>query len=95
MARLRDEPGLIEPCLTLLESWLASPQQRPARVYLEQWHEMLRCWPIEKVAATVLDEHGGQALRQCSPLGPTLTPRERWALLAEINQQLKRETKHP
>ena len=50
---------------------------------------MLRDEPLDCVAKVVLDEEHGQMLRQCSPLAPVLTPRERWAALKEINQRLE------
>jgi hypothetical protein len=88
LANLLGDPALRERCLSLVTRWLAQPEQRPAWPYLERWREMLAHWPPERIAPVVLDEEGGQALRQCSPLGPALTPRERWQLLREINQQL-------
>lgn len=93
-AKLRDEPALLQRCRALLETWLASPGQQPSRGYLEQWREMLDSWPLEQIAATVLDEASGQALRQCSPLGPVLSPRERWELLDEINEELRSGPRH-
>jgi hypothetical protein len=48
---------------------------------------MLTDWPIERLAAVVLDPIDGLTLRQCSPLGPVLTPRERWAALAEVDRR--------
>ena len=45
---------------------------------------MLTSWTLERVAETVLDPVRGQTLRQCSPLGPALTPAERWRALAEL-----------
>lgn len=85
--KLRETPALRAPCLALAERWLASPEQSSSRPWLHQWVEMLRDWPIEEIARIVLDPDGGQTLRQCSPLGPALTPRERWAVLAEVNDQ--------
>ena len=51
---------------------------------------MLADWPIDRMADTVLDPEEGQALRQCSQLGPVLSPRERWAALAVVNRQIER-----
>ena len=51
---------------------------------------MLAAWPIERIAETVLEDETGQVLRQCSPLGPALTPRERWAALAEVSRAIGR-----
>ncbi|MSP61480.1 MAG: hypothetical protein EXR72_14265 [Myxococcales bacterium] len=80
----------MRPCLRLVEEWLATPNP-PAGKWLEQWREMLAHWPVERLAEVVLDELGGQTLRQCSPLGPLFTPRERWKLLEEINRAMAAE----
>ena len=48
---------------------------------------MLRDWPIDRIAGLVLDPSAGETLRKCSPLGLLLTPRERWAALAEVNRR--------
>ena len=52
---------------------------------------MLTDWPIDRIAVLVLDPEGGQTLRRCSPLGPALTPTERWAALVEVNADIARE----
>ncbi len=88
--KIARQPELRLPCLRLVEAWLAAPEQ-PARTWLEQWREMLTRWPVERIAAVALDERAGQALRQCSPLGPVLSPRERWTLLEEANRALAAE----
>jgi hypothetical protein len=87
-ARLRTRPELRRPCLLLVERWLGDPALQCARHWLRQWHDMLTDWPIERIEAAALAGESGQELRQCSPLGPALTPRERWAALREINRQL-------
>lgn len=84
--KLRQDPALRGPCLGLVERWLAALEQRPSRTYLERWQELLRSAPDDELARVVLDPDGGQALRQCSPLGPVFAPRERWALLAEVSR---------
>ncbi len=89
--KLRLDGNLRLPCLRLVEQWLSSPEQ-PARKWLERWREMLSDWPVERIAPVVLDEKQGQSLRQCSPLGPLFTPRERWALLEEVNRALDAES---
>ena len=85
---LRISPDLRRRCQDLLERWLADPAQASSRPWLQQWDEMLEAWPIERIAEAVLEIEAGQTLRQCSPLGPTLTPRERWAALAEVNREI-------
>jgi hypothetical protein len=88
IAKLRVDPTLRQRCLALVERWLATPDLRSSSRWLEQWRAMLGNWPLDRIAALVLDETEGQTLRQCSPLGPALTPRERWSLLREINARL-------
>jgi hypothetical protein len=89
--KLRIHPELRAQCLDLVEQWLASEDHRPSLPWLTQWRKMLSTWPLERLAETVLDPEGGQALRQCSPLAPVLTPQERWAALEVVNQLLDRE----
>jgi len=84
--KLRVHPELRRECLELVERWLTQAEQRASARSLAQWREMLSSWPVERIAAVVLDRDGGQTLRQCSPLAPTLTPRERWVLLDEANR---------
>jgi hypothetical protein len=83
LAKLRADPGLRARCLALAERWVASPEHRASRAWLETWRDMLRDWPVDRIAEVVLDEEGGQVLRQCSPLAPALTPRERWTVIRE------------
>jgi hypothetical protein len=75
-------------CLALLERWRADPARAASALHLARWREMLEGWSDERIAAVVLDDEGGQALRQCSPLGPALSPRERWRILEEVNRRL-------
>jgi hypothetical protein len=88
LTRLRTHPELRRRCLSLVGRWLADPALQSAAHWLQQWREMLADWPIERIEMVALSDEGDQELRQCSPLGPALTPQERWAALAEINRQL-------
>lgn len=88
--KLRSEPARRAACLALVDRWLASPEQVSSRPWLEEWRRMLVAWPIERIARAVLDPEAGQILRQCSPLGPALTPRERWAALSDVERTLER-----
>jgi hypothetical protein len=87
--KLRVEPARRAACIALVDRWLASPEQVSSRPWLEEWRRMLVEWPIERIANSVLDFEGGQILRRCSPLGPVLTPRERWAALAQVERDLE------
>lgn len=83
LEKLRQHPELRAPVLELLDRWLADVSLRPSHRWLAQWREMLTSWPFDRLAEAVLDQKDGQTLRQCSPLGPVLSPRERWAALAK------------
>ena len=88
LEKLRHHPELRQACLDLVGRWLQQPEQAPAREYLERWREMLGEWDVGDMERLVLERHEGQALRQSSPLGPALSPRERWAVLREVNEEL-------
>lgn len=91
LAKLRSAPELRQRCLAIVERWMAQPEQASARGSLQRWRQMLLSWSVDEIGALILDPEEGQALRQCSPLGPALTPQERWAVLREVNHQLARE----
>ena len=88
LRKLREQPELRQPCLALVNRWLGEPEQAPSVRWLQRWREMLESWTDDRIAEIALDEKAGQTLRQCSPLGPALSPRERWRLLAEIESSL-------
>jgi hypothetical protein len=84
VAKLRGRNDLRAMCLSLCEKWLADESKRPSGKYLERWRDLLTGASDDELAAVVLDPLGGQTLRSCSPLGPVLDPRERWALLRDF-----------
>ena len=81
LAKLREQPEVRRACIALVDRWLAMPNLTSSYSWIRQWREMLSEWPQERMETVVLNAVGGQTLRQCSPLGPTLSPRERWAAL--------------
>ena len=83
LRQLRARPELRSRCLALVDRWLLAPEQVASRSWLAEWRAMLAAWPVDRIEAVVLDPDRGQVLRSCSPLAPLLTPRERWAPLAE------------
>lgn len=91
LVNLAADPQLRQRCLALAERWASSSDQAPSRPWLVAWRDMLRDWPIDRIAALVLHPDDGQMLRQCSPLGPALDPRERWAVLAAVRAELARD----
>lgn len=84
LEKLRRTPALRGRCLDLVTRWIETPELRPSLPYLLRWRELLESAPDDELARVVLDADRGQALRQCSPLGPVFEPRERWALLAQV-----------
>ena len=82
--KLLREPERTRDVRAVLERWLREGMAEASRSWLEQWRQMLDEWPLERIAAVVLDPERGQSLRQCSPLAPVLTPQERWAALREL-----------
>lgn len=93
LKKLRRYPELTSHALELVEKWLEDEATQPSRAWLEEWRVMLSDWSVERMMDVVLDPQGGQTLRQCSPLGPVLTPRERWDALHEINERMRSEWK--
>ena len=87
--KLRLQPQLLSRVLALLEKWLADDALKDSRPYLRQWHDMLTKWPFERMAEFVLHPENGQAIRQCSPLGPALTPRERWSIFKQADAEAR------
>ncbi|MCC6763515.1 MAG: hypothetical protein IT293_02535 [Deltaproteobacteria bacterium] len=88
--KLAAHPHLRAECLTLVEAWIARPDQAHARPWLDEWKRMLADWSIDRIRDVVLDPEGGQTLRRCSPLAPVLSPRERWAAFDEVNADIVR-----
>ena len=84
---LAEQPELQARVLELLERWLGREDLRSSRRWLERWQEMLTSWSLAARKEHVLDQEHGQVLRQCSPLAPALTPRERWAVLKGIHER--------
>lgn len=85
--KLRRHPELREPCLDLVREWRQRKENQASAPWLAQWHEMLSCWSVDRIADAILGPEEGQTLRQCSPLAPVLTPRERWAVLEAVEQE--------
>jgi hypothetical protein len=88
LAKLRAHPELCDSIVDLIDRWLADDPSHPSAEWLQEWRVMLTSWPFERLVERVLDEDGGQVLRQTSPLAGVLTARERWAALDEVNRRL-------
>jgi len=90
LEKLGKNPELRPPVVKLVERWLEREDQRSSRPWLEEWRDMLTTWTLPAIMDLVLDEERGHVLRQCSPLAPVLTPRERWAVLKRVTSASKR-----
>lgn len=89
LAKLERNPQLLTPVLALLDRWLKDEAQRSSWPHLHRWRALLTQWPFLQMASCVLDPEGGQVLRQCSPLGPVLSPQERWAAFKEADHEVR------
>jgi hypothetical protein len=89
LGKLKSNPELLPAVLALLRRWLDDETLRPSWPHLRRWREALTEWPIERLEALVLDPEEGQVLRQCSPLGPVLTPRERSVAFMEAERKAR------
>jgi len=91
LAKLHGHPELRTPCLDLLKYWRDKQLASGSEPYLEQWADMLEHWSDDQLEGLILDEVKGQALRQCSPLGPLFTAQERSEILERTNQALREQ----
>ena len=80
---LRSDPGGGKLKLArLLEKWLNVPHLKRQVPLLEEWRRILEL-PIDRLETRVLGD-SGQALRQSSPMGVLITPRERFEVYREF-----------
>ncbi|MBI4601704.1 MAG: hypothetical protein HY721_07070 [Planctomycetes bacterium] len=82
--RAAPEEGVLK-VLALLDRWLAMPHLKRQAPLLREWREVLRL-PVQEIEARVLSE-AGQELRQCSPLGVLIDPRERFAVYRRLSRR--------
>jgi hypothetical protein len=88
-ARLLANPELLEQARARVEAWLS--EQPCTHGYADAWRELLAS-DIESVARTIAeDSERGRTLRQSTPFAGVLDPRERWALWAEVREELERQ----
>jgi len=79
LRKLKAEPEAgRRKALALLDRWLAMPHLQRQIPLLRRWRELLQ-WTPEQLEAYVLSD-AAQPLRQCSPLGALLGPRERFTI---------------
>jgi hypothetical protein len=81
--KLRSDPvGGRERIVRLLEAWLRAPHLRRQAPLLEEWRRILDL-SIDDLESRILGE-AGESLRQSSPMGVLITPRERFAVYREF-----------
>jgi hypothetical protein len=69
----------------LLDRWSAMPHLSRQLPFLLEWRRLLELSP-EELESTILSE-SGQQLRQCSPLGVLISPRERFELYEKLSRR--------
>jgi hypothetical protein len=80
--RLREHPQRLERVRQTLARWktIVDPRSQP---YVVQWQRLVDTGMDAVLSVAVEDSERAAALRQCTPLGGVLTPRERWEFLKQ------------
>ncbi|MEE9405203.1 MAG: hypothetical protein V3V20_09940 [Algisphaera sp.] len=81
---MREQPELVGEAQERLRRWAAAGTMH--RVYVNRWEQLLAGpWiAIEKVLTQ--DDESQRELRQNSPFAGVLSARERWAVIAVVDQ---------
>jgi len=79
--RVRDDPSIIARARTRVASWRSNGGAH--RYYCDAWDDVLE-QPVEAIVAFLLDAERSEELRQVSPFGGVLAPRERWEILRAV-----------
>jgi hypothetical protein len=84
IARLREEPQLIEKALQTLDRWEAQGAQAGSQIYRDEWRKLLRSGvtAIEKQVCNET-EHA-ITLRSVSPLGFVMSEQERFQIRQSV-----------
>ena len=83
-AKLRAHPELLAIAHDNLDRW--SKLNSRTQPYWDKWREMLAL-PLEQLLDLMLeDSERMTALRHTSPFAGVLTPKERWAILNQLDQ---------
>src|SRR5262245_35294189 len=81
--RLLQDSTILEKARVSVRGWM---MDNPARPYALRWARILE-QPPESVAAFIVDRSElAQELRQSSPFGGVLDPRERWRIWRETRE---------
>ena len=85
LAKFRQDPaGSKTKTPALLDRWSAMPHLKRQASLLDAWRRILGL-PPEQVEAEILSD-ASQQLRQCSPLGVLITPKERFAAYRDLSR---------
>ena len=80
--RLREHPERLERVRETLARWktIVDPRSQP---YVAEWQRLVDAGMDAALSVAVEDSERAAALRQCTPLGGVLSPRERWAFFKQ------------
>lgn len=81
-ARLREHPERLDRVRQTLARWriIVGPRSQP---YVVEWQRLVDAGLEAALAKAVEDSEHATALRQCSPFGSVLTPKERFAFFKQ------------
>lgn len=80
--KLRANPALLAIASENLDRW--SIMNGRSQPYWDAWREILRC-PLDEILNLIVeDSERMTAMRQATPFGGVLEPKERWAIFAEF-----------
>lgn len=88
-AKLAREPELLVAVLSRLDAAIIHEGDRGNTSVRREWRRLLTECSLDAAAEVVLQPDSGQLLRQCTPFAGVLSPRERWAALADVNRSLR------
>ena len=80
--RLRQHPERLEGVRRTLARWavIVSPHSQP---YVAQWQRLVDAGMEAALAVALEDSERASTLRQCSPFGSVLAPKERFAFFKQ------------
>jgi hypothetical protein len=81
--RLRADPSALAKAIAVLDRWHAQLGPLPSDPYANEWRSLLRAGVDSVERAVCVETDHAATLRNCSPLGFLISPRER--------QQARRE----
>src|SRR4030095_14656360 len=94
LRKWKDDPQAAkEKVLAVLDRWGTMPHLQGQAALLKRWRTMLDL-PVRELEAAILGE-SGQQLRQASPLGVLISPKERFLVYRELAGTGRRQERTP